>query len=201
MIEMVKKQVNCGRCKRLFWSPVTKAYILIAKKKKGKEEVRIVKGAFMKRAKAEEERTKLEKELCPKEYDKIDIEPQLTIKKFLCQRCQNVMSMMQNRAKHRKAVMKQITKNRPVREIPKEEVNKYINYQIQQKIVQDYRKKQQEEASEKRKQEVKRRQLELKKIQAEKKALTKVKAMLEKKDAKKNGEAKKPVGEDKRKTA
>lgn len=198
---MVRKQVECGRCKRTFWSPVTKAYILVAKKMKGKEEVRIVKGAFMKRAKAEKQRTILEKESCPKEYDKIDIEPQLTIKKFLCQRCQNAMSALQNRKKHQEAARKRFVKNRPVREIPKEEVNRFINYQIQQKVVQDYRKKQQEDARKKREEEIKQRQKTLKKLQAQKKALTKMKAMLEKKESKKNAEPKKPVGEDKRKTA
>lgn len=190
---MVRKQVKCGRCKQTFWSPVKKAYILIAKKKKGKEEARVVKGAFMKRAKAEVERAKLEKESCPKEFDKIDIEPQLTVQKFLCQCCQNVMSKLKNRERHQKAVEKRIMKSRPIREIPKSEVDRFVNYQIQQKIIQDYRKKQQEEAKKKRDEETKQKQIELKKLQARKKALLLLKA-------EQNAKQNKSVGEDKRKS-
>ena len=53
---MVRKQIRCGRCKRVFWSPVKKAYILIAKKMKGKQEVRVVRGAFMKRVQADKQK-------------------------------------------------------------------------------------------------------------------------------------------------
>lgn len=194
---MVRKQIKCGRCNRIFWSPVKKAYILVAKKKKkNKQEVRIVKGAFMKRKKAEEQKVILTKELCPKEFDKIDIEPQLTVQKFLCQRCQNTMSMLQTRPKHQEAEAKRFAKNRPIREIPKEEVNRIIDYQIQQKIVQDYRKKMKEDATEKRRLAIIQKQKELKKLQAEKVKLFLKKRALEKKD-----EENKPVGKDKPKTA
>lgn len=194
---MVRKQVRCGRCKRVFWSPVKKAYILIAKKMKGKQEVRVVRGAFMKRVQADREKINLEKQLCPKEFDKIDVEPQLTVQKYLCQRCRNFMSMMQNRGKHQKAVEKQIGENRPIQEISKENAVNFMRYQVQQKVVQDYRKKMQEEARETARKEREAKLIkaeeDLKKLQLQKEVLLSLKA-------EKNVKTK-SVGEDKRKTA
>jgi len=189
VIEMVKKQIKCGRCKKLFWTPVKKTYILIAKKKKGKQEMRVVKGAFLKRGKADSECGKLEKHLCPKEYDKVDVEVQLTIAEYFCQRCRNMQSAMENQVKRRESLQKKREKSVVVKEIPDENVAKFMRYQIQQKVIQDYRKTKQEEARTKQREKAEKR---LKKIQAEKKKL------LEKiKDV----ETEKPVGENKRKPA
>lgn len=141
----MQKQVKCARCKKTFWSPCREVYIIIAYKKEGKQESRVVKGARMNSLTAEEVRRRLEKELVPKEYDKVFIEPRITPKNMECQRCRNQRSAMGNFLKKRKMREKSKKVKGAIREIPEEEVRRIENYIIQRKIAQDYRKKQQEE--------------------------------------------------------
>lgn len=146
----------------------------------------------MKSLVAEETRRRLEKELVPKEYDKVFIEPRVTPKNMECQRCRNQRSAMGNFIRKRKMQEKSKKIKGEIREVPKEEVRRIENYLIQRKIAQDYRKKQQEEQR-------KKKTAEIKKLREQK--LKEATKQLEDVEKQKNAKTKKPVGKDKRKPA
>lgn len=158
----MKREVKCEYCKKPFWSSVRKSYIIIAKKKVGKNETRVVKGASLDKGKADKQASALRKEYKKtKEYDTADVEKQLTIKKTMCQRCRNMVNQLKNRQVSMQSKRK---KQSTIREIPKEDVIKMINAQINRKIVEDYRAKAKREAREKQLAEIKKAREAKKKI-------------------------------------